>query len=356
MQLSRLRPVYDNQGPFVTVYLESRSPAEDAPTQTRLRWQDLRKILVDDGAEAVALDAVESALVGEKAGELQADGRVLVATTAGVALDTPWDAALGTGDMAHWTAAPELGAYVREEARSVRLLVAIAEQQGAVIRQEVATSEHATDETSSTVKKATPHGTHKPRAQGLSHDRIQRRVDQSMQYDARTIVEHLNQIAPEFDPDLLVLAGEVQARTEIRDQLPADLAELCVEAERGGTDDDAAEEALAAELRQIASEHSERRTTAQNDQFQSAKAHGLAREGRNAVAQAGERGAVDTLLFDYDIPVAGEAELLRTCAATDAHVDLADTDMAEAVGAVLRFELPSAAQAQAEEAAAAEET
>jgi hypothetical protein len=344
MQLSRLRPVYDDQGPFATVYLESRSPAEDAPTQTRLRWQDLRKQLDDEGADTAALDAVESALVGEKAGEIQADGRVLVANRGGLILDVPWDAVLGMGDTACWTAAPELGAYVREKARSVRLLVAVAEHQGAVVRQELANSEHTDQGPSETFKKASWHRIHKPRAQGFAHARIQRSVDESIEYNARAIVDHLSQVAATFDPDVLVLAGEVQTRKAIRDVLPTDLAKLCTEGERGGTDDEAAEEALGEELERIAAEHSERRAEEQRNQFEEAKAHGLACEGRKTVAQAAELGAVDTLLLDYATPGDDEAELLRDCAAIDAKADLVDATMSQNVGALLRFSLPEAAE------------
>lgn len=75
---------------------------------------DLRERLQSqDEADSVALDAVEAALFGGQAGEVQADGRVLVATADSVAL--------GSGDAAYWTTAPELGAYVRERARAVRL-------------------------------------------------------------------------------------------------------------------------------------------------------------------------------------------------------------------------------------------
>lgn len=346
MQLSRLRSVYDASGPFATVYLEARSPGQDAPTQTRLRWQELRGRLVDAGATAGAIEAIDAGLRHEEAGEIQADGRVLVATDTGLALDAGWDAALGTGDAAYWTASPELGGYVRQEARSVRLLVAIAEQQGAVVRREIATSEHHIDDVAaSTVEKETPHRVHKPRSQALAHNRIHRRVEESVRQDARAVVDHLNRVAPTFHPDVVVLAGEVQERTAIRGQLPPDLTDLCTEVSRGGTDDAAAEESLADELRRVASEYSTRRAAERGEQIQHASAHELSLEGADAVIQAAERGAVDTVLLDYETPASQEADVLRSCAATDAGADLSDTAMVENVGALLRFRLPAAEEA-----------
>lgn len=45
MDLSRLRPVYEHDGPFSTVYFERRGPGADAGEQIRLRWQQLREVL-----------------------------------------------------------------------------------------------------------------------------------------------------------------------------------------------------------------------------------------------------------------------------------------------------------------------
>lgn len=136
MELSMLRQVYEQDGPFVTVYLEGRSPAEDAGEQVRLRWRALRERLESAGAEADALDTTESALVGDPPGAVQADGRVLVATGSGIILDEPWDASLGAGDDAHWGVLPPIGPYVREVVQSVRELVVITDQNGAQVRQE----------------------------------------------------------------------------------------------------------------------------------------------------------------------------------------------------------------------------
>lgn len=140
MDLSRLQKVYEHEGPFATVYLEGRSPAEDARAQMRLRWQALRERLADAGAPGTAQDALQAALEQGQAGEEQTNGRVLVASAQELVFDEPWDAALGTGDEAHWSELPELGALVREECRSVRMLVVVAKHQGAQIRQEIVPS------------------------------------------------------------------------------------------------------------------------------------------------------------------------------------------------------------------------
>lgn len=78
-------------------------------------------------------------------------------------LDEPWDAALGAGVDAHWTRLPELGAYVREKARAVRMLVVVADQEGAQIRQEILGQQHEPREMDTgSVEGSSVEGVHKP--------------------------------------------------------------------------------------------------------------------------------------------------------------------------------------------------
>lgn len=130
MQLNEIRPVYDAQKPFITVYLEGRPPADDAHKQVRLRWDGRRSRLSEAGATDEALQALDAAVLDSESGEVHTNGRVLVADVSRVVLDDAWDAALRAGDVAHLGIEPDLGAFVRERQRSARLLVAIADQHG----------------------------------------------------------------------------------------------------------------------------------------------------------------------------------------------------------------------------------
>ncbi|OEU95777.1 hypothetical protein [Streptomyces oceani] len=343
MDLSRLRPVYEHAGPFATVYLEGRSPGEDAAQQVRLRWRALRERLEAEDADAAAVDALEEQVYSGIAGEEQTNGRVLVASAAdGVVLEERWDAALGAGDEAHWTRLPELSAYGREAARSVRVLVAIVDQESARVRQEVVAQEHKPETVAEeSVTGSGLEGPHKPRGQALSHKQIQRRADNAVSRNARDIAAFLTQAAEAFQPRVLILAGEVQARTAVREVLPVELSELLVETGRGGLEDQAAEQALTEETLRIAGEQSAMEAEFQADQFQHGLAHRQAAQGGEAVAKAAEMGAVGTLLFEDEAPAARAEFLLRVGAETGSALALVPegTGMTDGVGALLRFPL-----------------
>ena len=108
-------------------------------------------------------------------------------------------------------------------------------------------------------------------------------------------------------PDVIVLAGEVQARSAVRGQLPLELADITVETERGGLDSNASDDSLTEQLLQIAEEKSAARAEQAVDKFKSGLAHGLAVTGSQSVRHAAERGAVETLLLEEDAPASTES-------------------------------------------------
>jgi len=262
-----------------------------------------------------------------------------VANADGVLLNDSWDATATPGRAAHFTAEPELGAYVREQAMAVRMLVAIASQKGAVVRRVVASASLGVEEGSEqVVGTASDESVHKPREGGFSHSRIQRRADEAVKQNVREVAEHLREEAERWHPDLVVLAGEVQGRTTLRDELPKALEEIHTETDAGGIDDDAAEEALATALRGIASDFHSQRTQRYTDRFEHAREHNQAAEGVDNVLRAAEMGAVETLLLSRHRVVASEAQLLAASARVGAEIALIETAMQDSVAAVLRFE------------------
>lgn len=62
MKLGYLRPLYDDYGGYVSVYLAASRAAEDAARAVELRWRSARDRLAEEGADAATLDAVGKAV------------------------------------------------------------------------------------------------------------------------------------------------------------------------------------------------------------------------------------------------------------------------------------------------------
>lgn len=340
MQLAELRKIYDAEGPYATVYLETQEASEDATKQIELRWNNLKETLEEQQAPEELLDAVEQAILAEDSHEVAREGRVLVAAASGVLLNEGWDPETASGDSAVYLEEPALGLYVRHAAQGIKMLVAITDREGAAVRKMVATAstqdergqeQEAGYESSESVQK--------PRGGALSHNQIQRRAEEAVQQNARGIAEHLEKTARSWNPDVLILAGEVQGRTALAAELPPALEEIKHDVERGGAQDERAEDALADELQSIAADLAVKNAADHAGRFEQAKAHNLAVEGIDAVAHAAGVGAVETLLLGTETANDQEANVLAACVRTDSELELMDLDAQDGVAAVLRFDV-----------------
>lgn len=344
MQLTPIKHLLDHTAPFSTIYLEARSPAEDAEHQLRLRWADLRGRLEEAGAPAGSLEALDTAVIGdgEDLTQVHSEGRVLVADAGSVLLDEPWDAALGQGDSAHLSRFPSLGDYVRERSRSALLLVAVADQEGATLRRVTVAEGLGTEpDDEKQVEGAGDGSVHRPREGALSHRQIQRRADEVVKQNARSVADRMEQLAARWRPDAVVLAGEVQGRTALENELPASLEQIAHVAERGGIADDTAEEALAEDLLLITRRLSAGRSQDHTSRFEQARAENRVAQGADAVRLAAQMGGVETLMLHAERPAQDEDELIAAAARVDAAVAVTRTEVPDGVAAILHVEAPA---------------
>lgn len=346
MQLSALRPIYDAETPIATVYLQSQSPTPEAEHEVTLRWRSLRTQLADAGAHQETLDALDEALSGEQITAVQTEGRVLVANRDGLLLEEDFDATIDGGDRAILGEPAQLGDYLRQRVRSVRALVVLTDQERATIRRLVLTSDevHASEPESS-VEGSAVESVHKPRGGALKHRTIQNTADEAAQQNIRDVVQRVERIARRWKPDLVVIAGEVQGRRLLHEELPVALQEIAQEVDAGGgiaggSADERAEEGLNEELSGLARRVTIERARELTEAFAHAQAHNLAVEGAENVRRAITLGAVETILLRYNTPAEAEEELLQAAAGVDAAVGLVGTDVSDNVAAILRFEAP----------------
>lgn len=350
--LSALRPVLDAEGPLATVYLEAREAGADAEDQVRLRWKSLNSQLAEagaDGADGAALAALEEAILVDNITGVQAEGRVLVANREGVLLNERWDATGDAGDRASLGADADLGDYVRELARAVRALAVVASKEGATIQREVLAPSRVLETTErKEVAGSATESVHKPRGNWLEHKRIQRTADEATTRNIRDVVAELADVAEDWRPDVVIVAGEVQGRSRLREELPHALQEIAEEVETGGGipqggADAGVEQAFAEAVTDVAERLVEQRDLDLTNRFEEARAAGRTAEGVHQIRDTVQLGAVDTLLLRPDRRAPEENELLRAAAQVDASVALLDADLNGDIAAILRFQVAAGA-------------
>lgn len=383
MKPGALRTVYESGGPFGTAYLEpTPHTTADAGANLELRWRALAEQLARAGADSATVDAMATAALAPKPGRQLVSGAVVVGRAGQLVLDDTLDPVVGGsavgGDRARWSALPDLGAYVRTKLGTRRQVVAVVDRSGAdFMVRDVGRGQRHFQQT-----EGQSHPLHKVRGGGWAHKRIHNSVEEVSERNASLVVDELVRLVARARPSVIVLAGEVDARSRVYSRIPSQLRPLVTTTERGGRAAGSGD-GLAAVLDEAAADSERREREAVLERFGSYLGTGSAVSGTDEVLAALRHGAVETLLYMVDdrrigsvpsqleqtvaigpepLQLAGSADelhdsagdrieydkldsaVLRACAATDADVEVLDAGEAElpdGLGALLRFAIPT---------------
>ncbi|GAB3728043.1 hypothetical protein GCM10027598_48280 [Amycolatopsis oliviviridis] len=289
-----LREVVGREGPFASVYFDNSHDTEDAVGQLDLRWRSIRERLVEEGAEKRTLAALDAAVADAPPAQGKA-GRALIATGDEVLLDEQLTAP-PFREVARVARQPYLLPLLRLTPAVVPHVVVVADKTGADLfgfDQEGAERRTVEGE---------DHPVHKVRGGGSAYWSIQRRVEAVVERNAAEVARAAVELADSTRAEVLILAGEVQARALVRDELPPRGKEKVVELEEGSRASGSDPDALESEVRRVLAEHAESRRQDVIDRFRTEQGrdNGLAADGLARTAAALRSGAVETLLIDGD--------------------------------------------------------
>ncbi|MDG4831275.1 Vms1/Ankzf1 family peptidyl-tRNA hydrolase [Solwaraspora sp. WMMD1047] len=363
MELSFLRPMYERPGPWVSVYLDASRDTEDARPALDLRWRALRDELLDQRAAPAAVAALDDVIRGHDPmpgdyglAAFASDDRITLTEY----LDAPPARDLAShGPLAH---AMPLVAQRGEQIPWVRVL---ADRTGAdvdaVSAGGVARRARVTGSDQYPIRRVKPGA--------WSQANYQREAMTAWQRNAGDAAAATAELADRIGAEVVVVAGDPQARSMLAAALPARWQSRIVQTEAGSRADGADPRALDDVTAQAVAEVAEAHANAALDRFGSQERIG---EGLAAVVAALQRGQVETMLIVDDpsstdrlwigpepteIAVApdelaamavtepqrvrADAALLRALVGTDAGLTVLGPDEApeltDGVGAVLRY-------------------
>ncbi|GGM45342.1 Vms1/Ankzf1 family peptidyl-tRNA hydrolase [Dactylosporangium sucinum] len=283
MHVAFLRPLYERTGPWASVYLDASRNTEHAAAALELRWQAARAVIEEDGCGPGTADALEAAVLGHPvrggpyglAGFATGGQAVLVRDLPA----PPRRAIAAFGPLPH---VMPLLAQLGESIPYVRVLV---DRTGGRI--EAVDADRLVHSASVEGHEVFP--LHRVKVGGWSQPRYQRAAHVSWERNAGDVAEAVTAAARQCDAEIVVVAGDPQARPLLIGRLPEYWQERVVptDAGAGATLDDATVRAIA-----------ERATANAQDavnRFRGTDAGGLP-----AVVRALQRGQVDTLLIADD--------------------------------------------------------
>jgi hypothetical protein len=248
MDLTRLRPVFEHQGPYLTLHAEVGRATQDAVSQRDARWTTIRHELERAGADEGLVKEIADRLF-ENPHAQGAVRRTLVAAGDDVVLD---DVQVGES---HWPevldrdALPDLAAWAAMDDRAIPFVLVVADRIGAEVQAYEALSRGADEETS--VTGATYYIRKVPQGDWAQRQ-FQRTAEERWEDNARQVADEVRAMARRHGTRLTLVAGEVRARAEVTRALeshdPGSVGTI-VQVESGGRAEGASDEALWEEVR-----------------------------------------------------------------------------------------------------------
>lgn len=294
MNLSFLRPVYEHSGPFVSAYLNVSRDAEDADQAIAVRWHDARQKLAEQGAEEPTLRAMD-AVVGRGKGESGPFGQIVFATGGSVVFDQlvadpPQDQAAGLGPL------PDPLPYLARRGQHVPHVLAVVNSVGGDISAvDMAGVRHTTH------VEGDDYPVHKPKGGQDAQKQMQRAVDQQVGHNASRVANEVQHLAVGGGAEVIMLAGDVDARQALAHQLAHGLQGEVVEAESGSRAAGSSSSPLDSELHQALDRRAQQEVRRVADSFEEGRGNAdRAVEGLADVVHALQRGQVATVLWSQD--------------------------------------------------------
>ncbi|MGH1562702.1 Vms1/Ankzf1 family peptidyl-tRNA hydrolase [Mumia sp. DW29H23] len=294
---------------LATVVMDASRDTESGDRAVAARWSELRRSLDGQGITPEMSAVLEEQALQPTRGA-GPHGRLIVAGSAGILMDRlllfpP------RKDEAVLSLGPDVFALAREADDTVRYLLAEVDRTGADIT--------LYDSTSGAVGGApvreSVDGTHdvlnKIRGGGLSHKRIESRVEDSWERNAETVAADLDRIVSERRPDLMVVTGDVRAVALVQGALGVAAKDI-TEHVQGGARNNGINSTFETRVDEVVEAFRVRRRTASVDRFrQELGRNAMAVTGINRVIDALRKAQVEELLISDAVagPVSSLAEV-----------------------------------------------
>jgi hypothetical protein len=283
MDLQFLRPLYEDFGGYVSVYLDTSLDAEDAAEAIDLRWRSARERLASDGADDATLDALAAVLTGRGA-----SGRAAFGRRGEVLLTEPLPHP-PRREIARLAPLPHVMPLLAQRRPHVPHLRVMARHDGGEI---ASVTGAGIEEDEEVTGPGWP--VHKTKGGGWSQLRYQRSTEEAWETNAKELAGRATAEAREVGAELIVVAGDPVARTLLVRQLGPDLAAITVVIEREVTADS---EQAARAADQAVAEHVERQARERFGHWHTQLAHDRGVAGLAAAMTALRDGAVAELLL-----------------------------------------------------------
>jgi Bacterial archaeo-eukaryotic release factor family 2 len=303
VDLHFLSELTETPGPYATVYLDASHDSESADRELELRWAGHRTELAEQGADEPTLAVLDRAVADADPAVGRA-GRVLVAADGRVLLDRNL-AEPPARPSAAWGPAPDVLPLLLDAPEPMTAVVVRVDKSGGeiLLAGEDGSAPEAVDEV-----RGDRYPLHKTRGGGWKHLKMQHTVENTWRANVAALAERVDTEVRRTGARVLVLAGDGQSRTLLREALAERSASIAVDVDhsggRSGADDEELASAVEAAVRDVVD--AGRQAVLERLDQALGRPDGLAVGGLEPVLEALRAEQVDTLFLDGGVTRDGE--------------------------------------------------
>ncbi|WP_320773365.1 Vms1/Ankzf1 family peptidyl-tRNA hydrolase [Streptomyces sp. CRN 30] len=297
MDLAFLDPLYEDTGPWASVYVDLSRRTENMVHERELTAEALSRQLAEQGADERTCHAVRDA-VHDLRHSSDAHGRALFARDGRVLLDPPLARRPAGGSTAHWAPLPHTAPLLELAGEDPVCVVAYVDRRGADL--ELRSGALGSQDAGTVTGEQWP--LHRTHTNAWSTKHFELKVENTWEQNAAEIAQALAACQEETRADLLILVGDVRERRAVHERLPKHLRGRVMETDHG-----AGSRLLDDDVERIRAEHVWRRAGDELDRFLAARDPGAdgragAVEGVPAVIEAAREHRIEELLIHPDGP------------------------------------------------------
>jgi hypothetical protein len=289
VRLEFLRPLYDSKADYASVYVETSRAGESAAEAVALRWRAARQALADEGADGATLNAMAEVVTDP---DHPAPGLAVFASEGSVRMSRSLPAP-PRREIARYSRLPHLMPLLAQSPPRVPHLRVTANRAGGEVVE-------VPGEGQARLIQVTGEGwpVHKTPVGGWSQARYQRSAEEAWAENAKELAAAVTAAAQRVGAELIVVGGDIKARSLFVDRLGQPLRDVVVVVDR---EVPAGSDVLAVAAKEALKRRSERACRAGLETLRSQLPRGRAAEGLEDIVAALSEGRV-AVLFVADDP------------------------------------------------------
>ena len=291
MDTSQIAALFDQEGPFVSLYLDAESSVEDAAPRLELRWKNARRDLEEAGADEATLAAIDDVIDGGQA-HRGGDGLAVIAAGDRVVFRRHLPVK-PSADVARVAPLPVLGPLLSLDQVLVPHVVVLADRTGADLfsmdEQAVLGIEQVQGAEKDEVQKASPGG--------WSQRRYQQRAENTWESNMEEVAQATAEMAEAISARVVIVAGDVRAVQFLQEHLPKSVAAITEVLDHGQRNADGSIGDVEDDVRRVVKTAAANETVTLLQKFKEEAGQGdRAADGHARTIEALQRAQVETLL------------------------------------------------------------